>query len=498
MKRYKHNLSHHTPHTFNLGQIYPVGCHEVLPGDMMQHRTSALVRFIPQLAPVMHKVDVRIMRFYCPNRILWSGWEDFITGGPDGNDASVPPTVSTGATPATTAPLLLAFGIPAVANTDVSALPVRAYNKVVNEYFRDQDLISVYDQDDLTIKQAAWSKDRYTSARPWQQKGDSVSIPFGSGSAPVTGIGVRGAPFGNQAVPFNDVKETDASGNTTYNDYENFQDGLVYLEEDPNSSGYPNVRANLSGVDAIDVHALREGLALQRYKEARARYGSRYTEYLRYCGVIPSDARLQRPEYLGGGRQTVSFSEVLATGWAKFGGNGTTPPNIGAMGGHGISALKSKRSIKFFEEHGFVITLMVVRPKPMYNDLTQKMWLRTEKEDYYQKELELVGQQEIYKRELYTTGTATDDEVFAYGDRYREYTELPSYTTGEMKAGEINDHWTFTRALGGSPTLNQSFIECVPTDRVFSTSNVDQMQVLVNHSIQARRYVMGRAQPRIV
>ena len=184
------------------------------------------------------------------------------------------------------------------------------------------------------------------------------------------------------------------------------------------------LNVDMSAVSAVNIIALREAFAMQRYEEARARYGSRYTEYLRYLGVRSSDARLQRPEYLGGGKQTIQFSEVLQTAPGE-------DPGVGSMYGHGIAAMRSNRYRRFIEEHGYVITMLSVKPKTIYTQGLQRTWNRRTKEDFFQKELQHIGQQEILNKELYAKNSQPDG-VFGFQDRYDDYRRAESRVSGEV------------------------------------------------------------------
>lgn len=491
MKRGKFSLSSTKLLSCDMAELIPVGWLEALPGDTIQQSTSALVRCAPLLSPVMHPVEVRFHHWFVPLRLIWADFEKFITGGPDGLDATAHPTITfgggTGAAIGSLADYMDA--VPLVNNLVTSALPFRAYNMIFNENYRDQDLqseiaISTGNGVDATtsvaLQNIAWEKDSYTSARPWEQKGPAITLPLGS-DAPVKGIGFYGttgtiaSAVLRQTTPLPDL--------ATPNDL--VQSSLVGLAVRADSAiegtAKPLVYADLSGASAITVNALREALALQRYEEARARFGSRYTEYLLYLGVKSSDARLQRPEYLGGGRQTIQFSEVLAT--AETGA--TT--DVGDMKGHGIAAMKSNRYRRYFEEHGIVMTLMSVRPKTMYMQGLPRKFNRRTKEDYWQKEIQHIGQDNILNKEIYAAH-ATPDGTFGWQDRYDEYRKSESHVSGEFRTSALN-YWHLARDFSADPALNAAFVKSIPTKRVFAAPSADCLYVMAKHSIQARRLV---------
>jgi hypothetical protein len=242
------------------------------------------------------------------------------------------------------------------------------------------------------------------------------------------------------------------------------------------------------GVGSVNINSLREAFALQRFAEHRAMYGSRYVEYLRYLGIKASDARLQRPEYLGGGKQTIQFSEVLQTA------EGTDP--VGTLRGHGIAAMRSNRYRRFFEEHGFVLSIMLVRPKAIYMQGIPRSWLRRVREDFFQTELQHIGQQEVYTKELY--GAAPDGEngdlkVFGYQNRYDEYRGHESYVCGEFR--DILDYWHLARSFSNEPVLNADFISATPSERIFAAQENDQLYCMINHSLQARRLMSKFGNP---
>lgn len=493
MKRAKHSLSNYKLFTGNMGKLIPIGCYEVLPGDTIQQATSALIRIQPLNGPVMHPVHVKIHHWFVPNRLVWSEWQDFITGGRQGTSAPTFPTYSVpnGASFAVGS-LGDYLGIkPELDEITVSALPFRAYSLIFNEFYRDQWLtdpvtVSTASGADTTtnvaLLDAPWEKDYFTSARPEPQLGPDVTIPI---------VGTAEVTLNRDTPPLTNWRTVNVATGLDYNS--TALEGKTSPVGDLGDAGGANIALDpmgtleVSGEDfeAINMNQFRTALAVQRFEEARARYGARYTEYLRYLGVRSSDARLQRPEYLGGGKQTIQFSEVLQTGV----GNTENDTPLGTLGGHGISSLRSNRYRRFFEEHGYVITLMTVRPKTIYADGLHRHWNRRTKLDYWQKELQHIGQQEILNKEIYLQGdnSALNDETWGYQDRYDEYRRIESTIAGEMRT--TLDYYHYARMFDSLPGLNSAFVKCDPTDRVYAVQDADQMVVMAQHSIQARRLV---------
>lgn len=494
MKRSKHSLSHYRLLSCDLGSLVPIGWFEVLPGDTIQHATSALVRAAPLVSPVMHPVVVRIHHWYVPLRLIWSEFEDFITGGPAGTSLPSPPYADYSGVGVTLGSIEDYMGMPLTAGSGmslVSMLPFRAYNKIWNENYRDEDLetalaISMASGNDITtqrqLKQVSWEKDYYTSSRPWEQKGPTVTVPIGTSanvktaaSSHTTGAAagmIMQKKDGTGIMPAGITLSGTAAGEVSAGA------GAVAA----GVGTYPgNLYADLSTATAATINQLRQAFAIQRFEEARARYGSRYTEYLRFLGVRSSDARLQRPEYLGGGKQTIQFSEVLQTGPSAAPDQANV---VGALKGHGIGAMRSNRYRRFIEEHGIVMSVMSVRPKTMYMDGLEKKWNRRLKEDYWQRELEHIGQQPVLNKEVYAA-SATPLGTFGYQDRYDEYRRVESGVSGEFRT--TLNYWHMARSFGAAPALNSSFVSCVPTLRTFASATTDPLYVMANHSIQARR-----------
>ncbi len=487
MKRSKHTLSNYRLLTGEMGTLMPVGLVEVLPGDTIQHSVSALMRLSPLNTPVMHPTNVRIHHFFVPTRLLWDQWEEFITGGPDGTSTPTIPTVNQSTGPND---ILGYLGVPPDPTTDIVALPLFAYNKIWNDWYRDQDLMPERGQGTSALAKIAWEKDYFSTARPFTQKGPEIQLPI-TGRLDVLGIGKENATF-NQSNT--DVNESD--GNTrTYASSAvvegNLPQDLFYIESNPDNAFYPNVHVDLSEAAQIGVIDFRRGFALQRYQEARARYGSRYTEYLRYLGVRPSDARLQRSEYLGGGSARINFSEVLQTGDDSPGPDSAT---VGDLFGHGIAGIKSNKYRKFFEEHGYIMTMLSVRPKTVYTNSCNRLWLRKTKEDFFQKELQQIGQQEILTDELFFDGH--EGQVFGFQDRYAEYKQNPSIITNDFR--DTLDVWHMGRELDTNVTLNQDFIECTPSKRIFQITEGHPLWIMLNHHMVARRIVAKSSHSRIM
>jgi len=452
-------------------------------GDTFVHATSALLRAATLVTPVMHPVDVRIHHWYVPNRIIWDDWDDFITGQ---NDELTVPTLDSDSS---WTPLWDNLGVPDGAGS-VSALPIRAYNKIWNEFYRDQDIQTKLDEEtNVAIQRVNWGKDYFTTARPDPQQGSAISIPFEPGAlAPVRGIGIRTATAADSADTY---RSTEASDDMLPGDDHMRIDSNelgVRVEDGTQPIGTgnrPQIFADLGEVSGggIDINEFRQAMALQRHLEARNRYGSRIQDYLNYHGVRPRDGRLDIPEYLGGGKATIAFSEVLATAEGES-------THVGDQAGHGISAMRSRRYGRFFPESGWVISLMSVRPKGMYADQLHRQWLRSVKDDFWQREYEAFGPQAVLTKEVFGNHpTATD--VFGYQGRFDEYRRHPSYVTGQFRT--LDDDWHLARFFESAPALNNDFITCIPSDRIYADVSEPECRAMISHSIRAKRLVHKRA-----
>lgn len=496
MKRSKHSLSQYRLTSLNQGVLYPVACEEVLPGDSFRWQSSALLRVSPLVSPVMHPVHACIHHWYVPNRLIWSNWEPFITGRDPALTVPVLGVVMNSNPPVAYLARALGIGADSTAGITVNALPFRAYNFIWNEFYRDQNLdTKVVERrgdtgdvgGDYKLLNCRWEKDYFTVARPNPQQGTGVeTVPITlSGIVPVSGLGSRTQTF--SSTPVTAFESNGASRSYAFNkniDQTSVND-QVYMEGTA-ATGYPKVNVNLSGVTVpagVDINEWRKSMAMQRIREHRNKFGERYRDYLAFLGVNSSDSRLDRPEYLGGGKQTISFSEVLSTA-----DTGTAP--IGEMAGHGIAALRTRPFRRFFEEHGYVISLLFLRPVSVYMNRVPRHWLRRDYEQYWQKELEMMGDQIITNTEVYGD-TATPSGTFGYTSRYDEYRHAESSVSGEFR--NVLNYWHMARIFASQPALNSSFVECDPTDRIYASNVTDEIYAMVSHRISARRLVSKRA-----
>lgn len=479
MRRNMFDLSHEHKTSFDMGQLVPICTEEVLPGDTFIASSSMLARVAPLAHPIMHDCEISVHHWYVPNRIIWDQWEDFITG----DDTITHPTKTLD----TDLDLADRFGMYPQTGLVVNQLPFRAYNTIWNYNFRDQDLQAERDINDDTLARVCWQKDYFTTARAAPQIGDAIQLGFSAGTAPVDGIGLTDSVFNQWAAAGQTINKVDNTQETTVSTsgsrWTSYNGNQQVVVKENGNAGYPGVYADLSqATGGIDIDELRRSIALQRFAEARARFGSRYEDYLRFLGVNPRDGRLDRPEYLGGGKQSLAFSEVITTAEGS-----TTVP--GDLYGHGIGAMRSRRYRKMFEEHGWVITTAFVRPKTGYLQAMPRKFLRSDPMDYWQKELETLPWQQVKHKEIYAPDN--NDTVFGYVPRFDEYRFNFNYASGTFRTTDKD--WHMQRDLSAEPTLNSSFVECTPTDRIYSDNSMPEITANVYNSIKAMRLVRRNA-----
>lgn len=485
IKRNKFNLGSQINLTGDPGVLYPVDWWDVIPGDTFQARSAVLLRSTPLLAPIMHSLHVRLHWFFVPYRQIWDDADDFFTGGPDGTSLPTHPYIALGSV--TESSLYHYLGLPAEtfgATINCNALPLRAYSRIWNEWYADQDLCTarVIDttsgQDtttDVTLANAMWPKSYLNTSRPWEQKGTAITIPL-EGEAPIFGDNMD---FDDAADSGNYAQIRNAQGSSAVLKRIAASAGPVYGLS--SSDGTGELKADLSEASGLDLNELRLSIGLQQFMEELARGGSRYAEYLRtQFGVRGSDRRLENPEYIAGGRTVMQFSEVLSTGGADNGANSS----VGSLRGHGIGAMRSNRFRKFFDEHGILMSLISILPTEIFQNAVPRKWTRTTKEEYYQKQLAHIGEQIVKNQEVYAPH-GTPSGTFGYAPRYDELRSQYSRIAGEFAS--TLQHWHMARDFGSNPALNQTFVECTPTNRNWASTGTHKFLIDCINNVAARR-----------
>jgi len=475
------NLSHERKQTMTMGPITPFFLQEVIPGDRFRVNSETFLRMAPTLAPIMHRVNVTVHYFYAPNRILWDNWKDFITGGEDGTAAPSFPTIrfnTAGDVWVTKKTLFDYLGLPAVdaipdtMEISVNALPFRMYQKIYNEYYRNQNLqtkVEEYSGDGemfpnssiCSLRNRNWEKDYFTSCLPYAQKGNPVTAPiefeYISPNTVTDGVGNPITEAGNIIVNAAGVlQESPDAGGT---------DGAAIIENiDPESTG-------------IDIEELRQAVRLQEWLETNARAGSRYVESIQaHFGERVPDYTAQRPIFLGGGKVPVNISEVLST-YSGQNANTHDYPQ-GHMSGHGVSVGNTNAFKAKFTEHGFVMGLIQVQPRTAYQQGRERMWNKTDKFDYFWREFAQLGEQEVPVGEVYYDYVnGSNGELFGYQSRYAEYKFRQSQVAGDFR--DNLSFWHMGRIFQDRPVLNDSFITADPRKDIYAVNDPDENELWV-------------------
>lgn len=505
--------SHDYKTTFNSGYLIPFYCDEVLPGDTFKLDCATFCRLNTPVVPFIDNLWLETFYFFVPNRLVWDNWQKFCGEQKNPGDsidyliptlASVKPESQS---------IFDYFGIPSNQGTysNINTLPLRAYNLIFNEWFRDENLqnsviVNTGDGPDpvsnYQLLKRGKRHDYFTSALPWPQKGPAVEVGL-SGNAPVVGLengiaSIGGSntswslednrlygypPPGNRHLGidfvfqngysheqllssirptqkegiYNSIQQGSGEGATESYLYQISGNGSYSLSNPVlNFKNGNQAYADLSGVNAITINDLRTAFQIQKFYERCARSGTRYTEILRgFFGVISPDARLQRPEYLGGSRDRVNVVPV-----AQNSSSDSTSPQ-GNLSAFGLASSFKRGFTKSFVEHGYIIGLVCVRADLTYQQGINRMWSRRSRFDFYWPTLAHLGEQAILNKEIYAQGNDQDDQVFGYQERYAEYRYFPSVITGKLRSTDPQtlDVWHLAQKFDNLPTLSPSFIE---------------------------------------
>lgn len=488
VKRTAFNLSYEKKMTLDMGYLYPTMCDEVVPGDIFKIGNEVVIRFNPMVAPLLHEVTCRIDYFFVPYRLLWSDWESFITGGVDGlNNSVLPRWESDGSPGAGSLWDYLGFppGIALSGNDAPMIFPLYAYNFIYNNYYRDENLITAYALTDGNIKARAWTKDYFTSSLPFQQRGIAPSFPIS---------GTTHADF--PASSFE--KDPNVGNNPLYVKASVYQKIMIDGAAGGSTNQVDNIRAalnsntvNFASAVTFNMADLRLGGQVQRFMERNARSGVRYTEFLKaHFGVNPSDERLDRPEYIGGFKAPVIFSEVLQTSST----DAVTPQ--GNMAGHGLLADRQFVANYHVQEFGLIMGIMSVMPRPAYQQGINRQWLRRSRYDFPFPEFVNLSEQAVEMEEIYAQASAGGRNriTFGYQGRYNEMRYKPNQVCGLMRT--TFNYWHLGRIFSAEPALNATFINASDvTKRVFAVQNVPELIANVANKIVAIRPIPYEPEP---
>ncbi|WNK14941.1 MAG: major capsid protein [Microvirus sp.] len=480
--QFNREFTHKT--TFDAGYLVPIYVDEVLPGDTFNLRSTMFARMSTPIFPIMDNLHLDSFFFFVPNRLLWDNWKKFM--GEQNNPAdSISFTIPQQVSPAggyAAGSLQDYMGLPTSGqvgggNTVThSALWLRAYNLIYNTWFRDENLQNSVTVDtgdgpdtvgNYTLLRRGKRHDYFTSCLPWTQKGTSVSLPLGT-SAPVVGSVVStGSAFTmrGSSGALTQLNIAAGAGSSPTTAGATTAGALNWGAAEATGNGLKlntGIYADLSAATAATINQLRQSFQIQRLLERDARGGTRYTEIVRaHFGVVSPDARLQRPEYLGGGSTPININPIAQTSGTSA--SGTTTP-LATLSAFGTALAHNNGFSASFTEHGVIIGLVSIRADLTYQQGIHKMWNRSTRYDFYFPAFANLGEQAVLNKEIYCDGSANDANVFGYQERWAEYRYKPSQITGQFRSTYSTplDGWHLAQKFTALPTLNTTFIQDTP------------------------------------